>query len=870
MPAIFVKLFDTTKIIIRREMRFSRSTIIILLLALVSFVARAEDNVLPGKTNSGSYFLQGIVRDSISGEALPRSSVVVPGAARGTVSDSRGIFGIPMTPADTLIKVSCIGYASRTIPIHRDNYNMIVVYLPPSTTELDEVIVRKKKYSKKNNPALEFAKRLRNSASVGDPLAHDYYSYDKYERITLAINDFDPNADNWLLRHYPMLREYVDTSDVSGKPILNISVKEKASTVNYRRKPRSVKTTVNGFSTTGIDKVGNTDNSQVYLEDILREVNLYDRDINLLQNRFVSPLSPIAPDFYKFYLTDTVMVETDSCAVLSFYPFNRSTFGFTGHVYVVLGDSAMTIRRVEISVPHEINLNFVQRFNLAQTYENAPDGTRLKKRDDLTLELAPLPGLPSLYVRRNTSYGSHSFEPPADLSMFDKMQREFVNDSVNSRSDVFWANARLEPMSRQESRVGAMLKRLSQSKLFYYGTRVISSFIQGYIPLGDKFEYGPVNTTVSFNDIEGVRMRLGGLTTAKLSPHWFFRGFGAYGTRDHKWKYSGEVEYSFLDKKRHSREFPVHSLRLTHLYDIDYVGQHYLFTNADNVFLSLKRMTDHNVIYHRETDLKYTLELYNNFSLTATLRNDRREATAWIPFVNGYGNSMSAFTQNSINVTLRYAPGEKFFQSRTNRYPVNLDAPIFTLSHTLAPAFASEYPVSKTEFSVQKRFWLSAFGYIDAMASGAHVWSRSPYLDLIIPNANLSYTIQPESFALLNPMEFINDSQVSWFVTYCPNGLLFNLIPGLKKAKFREAFSFSGFYGRLSDRNHPSLNPSLLAYPADATVSRMDRGPYMEASVGIDNIFRCLRVDYVWRLSYRHPEYQIDRSGARIAFHMAF
>lgn len=824
----------------------------------------------PRGVMGGGFYLQGIVRDSITGEALPRASVRTSGGSRSAVADGRGIFGITMSPSDSGIHVSSVGYDSKNIPVVRDRYNMIVVWMTPSSAELDELVVRKRKYSKKNNPAVDFARRLRESSGLGDPMNHDYYSYDRYERITMALNDFDAEADNFLMRRYPFLKEYVDTSEVSGKPILNVSVKEKSSTVNFRRAPKSVKTTIHGFKTTGIDQVSDPENSQVIIEDLLREVNLYDRDINLLQQRFVSPLSPIAPDFYKFYLTDTVTVAGDSCAVLSFYPFNRSGFGFTGHVYVVLGDSAMTIRRVDLSVPREINLNFVERFYLTQSYDTAPDGSRLKTSDDLTLELAPLPGLPGFYVRRNTVYSAHCFDAPADSLLFDTMKREIVSDSVDTRSDDFWETMRLSPLSRQEGRVGSMLQRLSSSKLFYYGTRAVSAFVRGYVPVGRKFDYGPVNTTMSFNSIEGTRFRIGGLTTAGLNKRWFGRGYAAYGTRDHKWKYSGEIEYSFLDKKHHSREFPIHSVRLTHLYDIDYVGQHYLFTNPDNVFLSLKRMTDRNVIYHRVTDLKYTLELYNNLSVEATLRNDRREATAWIPFVDSHGVPMARYTENSLILKLRYAPGEKFVQSRSTRYPVNLDAPVFVLTQTFAPACFSKYPVNRTELSMQKRFWLSAFGYIDAMASGAKVWSRSSYLDLIIPNANLSYTIQPESFALLNPMEFINDSQVAWFITYSPDGLLFNLIPGLKEAKLREAFSFNGFYGRLSSKSLPSVSPSLIAFPPESTISRMENGPYMEVSAGIDNIFRCLRVDYVWRLSYRHPPYRIDCSGLRIAFHMSF
>lgn len=843
--------------------------ITILLISAVMSIA-AVGQLSDAKAIADGFFLKGIVRDSLTTDPIPRASVVALPSTRSVVGDERGLFGIALQPTDTAIKISSLGFQPVIMPIKRNSYNLVVAYLLPSTTELEELIVNKGKYSKKNNPAVDFVNKLRNNAGVGDPRNHDYYSYDKYERITLAINDFDPNADNIILRRYPFLKEYVDTSEVSGKPILNVSVKEKSSTVNYRRKPKALKTTVNGFNTTGIDEVSSSDNTQVYLEEVLREVDIYDRDITLLQNRFVSPLSPMAPDFYKFYLTDTVMVASDSCAVLSFYPFNRSTFGFTGHIYVSLADSAMTVRKVEMSVPKEINLNFVEEFYLTQVYETSEDGTRIKTRDDLTLELAPLPGMPSLYVRKNTSYGSHSFEMPQDSTVFEMAASMTEVDSINSRSEQFWDEARIVPLSPQESRVEEMLDRFGNSKLFYYAVRIVGAFVQGYVPLGSKFDYGPVNTTVSFNAIEGTRFRVGGITTADLSRRWFAKGYVAYGLRDHKWKYQGEVEYSFIDKKNHSREFPVHSLRLSQIYDIDYVGQHYLFTNSDNVFLSLKRMTDRNVIYHRVTDLTYTLELHNNFSVEARLQNERREATQWIPFIDGFGNTFGHFNENSLTVTLRYAPGEKFYQSRSKRTPVNLDAPIFTLRQTFAPQWFSKYPINKTELSIQKRIWFSVFGYLDATVGAAKVWSRSCFLDLIIPNANLSYTIQRESFALLNPMEFINDSQVSWFLHYSPNGLLFNLIPGLKKAKLREAFSFSGFYGRLSNKNVPDLNPSLLAYPPLATISRMSDGPYMEVAVGIDNIFRCLRVDYVWRLSYRHPGYNIDRSGIRIAFHATF
>ena len=179
------------------------------------------------------------------------------------------------------------------------------------------------------------------------------------------------------------------------------------------------------------------------------------------------------------------------------------------------------------------------------------------------------------------------------------------------------------------------------------------------------------------------------------------------------------------------------------------------------------------------------------------------------------------------------------------------------------------FALNVTEASIFKRIWLSAFGCIDFTVKGGHVWSRSPYPNLLIPGANLSYIIQSDLFSCLNPMEFINDSYAQWDLTYWANGALLNNIPLLKKLKLREAVTFKGVWGHLSDRNKPSLNPELYAFPAIAHTQEMTDLPYMEIGAGLDNIFRILRVDYTWRLTYRdNPE--ACKSGLRFTFHFSF
>ncbi|MDE5785794.1 MAG: carboxypeptidase-like regulatory domain-containing protein, partial [Duncaniella sp.] len=441
-------------------------------------------------------------------------------------------------------------------------------------------------------------------------------------------------------------------------------------------------------------------------------------------------------------------------------------------------------------------------------------------------------------------------------SIFDRLGREITVTDVYNREDAFWTDfSRGNSDVASTSRVDAMTARLRHVPLYYWSEKILKILIGGYISTGkhSRFDYGPVLSTVSYNDLEGLRLRAGGMTTANLFRRVFLQGYGAYGFKDHKWKYNGVVEYSFTDKQYHRSEFPIHSIRLSHLYDVDKLGQHYLFTSPDNGLLSISRLSDKLITYHRVSALEYTLELRNNFSTRVKLQHERQEASPYIAFTDGYGQSRSHYGLASATVELRYAPGEKFYQQPGGaRKCINFDAPVFTLSHTVAPrgVFGNRYTLNVTEASFQKRFWLSAFGAIDAKIKGGHVWSAVPFPNLLIPNANLSYTLQPESFACLNPMEFINDSYVQWGMTYWANGVIFNYIPLLKKLKLRESIMFNGIFGHLSRRNDPTLHPDLFTFPADANVQRMKQGlPYMEAAFGVVNILNLFRVDYVWRLT---------------------
>ncbi|MCM1449500.1 MAG: DUF5686 and carboxypeptidase regulatory-like domain-containing protein [Clostridiales bacterium] len=832
-----------------------------------------------GKCGPRTSSVDVLVIDSVSGMPVPYAAIFVKGTGIGTLTDESGKGVIKPTEGSSIIEVSMMGYRTGTYDLSGNADGKATVSLAPIGVELNEVTVRKKRdhYSKRNNKAVQLMQRVRQQSHHSDPTKRkDYYTYDKYEKISLALNNYVTTVDSAHddKNSFNFLSQYIDSSDISGAPILNVSVKEKLSTIYNRATPQSTKEIVHGSRSVGIDQIVDQASMQTFLNDVLREIDIYSNDVNILQNRFVSPLSAIGADFYKYYITDTIGTDADRVVELTFVPRVSTTFGFTGKMYIAVGDSSFMVRRATMSVPQDINLNFVDRLHLTQEYGSTPDGTRLKKLDDMTLELSVIPGTPGMYVRRYTEYSNHSFDSPEESGIFKYRGASIIMPQSSRQNDSYWEEKRPHRLTTGESLVGEMIDRLRQRPVYYWSEKILKVLVNGYVTTSttdSKVDFGPVNTLVSSNDLEGLRIRLGGMTTANLSRRWFGRGYVAYGTKDKKFKYKGELEYSFIDKEYHSREFPIQSLRFTHMYDIDMIGQHYMFTNPDNVFLTWKRMKNRLITYHRISELLYTHEMVNNLTFSVSLKHERQESSHYVPFVEANGSAHGHYDETTVTLSVRYAPGEKFFQTKTYRIPVNLDAPVFMLEHCYGPSkfLGNTFKINRTEASVSKRFWFSAFGFLDAIVKGGHIWSETPYPSLLLPNANLSYTIQPESFALMDPMEFISDSYVSWDMTYWANGAILNYVPLIKRLKLREVFAFRGYLGSLSHRNKPSLNNNLYMFPEAAQATEMHGRPYMEASVGIDNLFKCLRVDYVWRITYRDTP-SVDRNGLRIAFHMTF
>ena len=846
----------------------------IFLFVAVAWVARSQN-----------YTIKGSVTDSITGEPLPYVAVLLKGTTIGGTTDLDGNFEISTSSRVRTLQISYLGYSTKELEFVPGKATGLKIELAPTSINLTEVLVKptKEKYSKKDNPAVIFIKNAIERRESNDPRNHDYFRYDQYEKMVFAMNDYQPKPKKeGKTGKFDFLVDFIDTLEV-GKTILPVSEREKLQTVYYRKDPKTEKQVVKATKAAGVDEVFSRDGIQQFLNEVFREVDIFQNDIPLVLNRFVSPMSTMGPNFYRYYLLDTLEVDGQKCVDLGFAPFTPETFGFTGHLYITL-DSTFFVQRVKLNVPKKINLNFVGGMTIEQTFNRAPDGTRIITKDDIIVDFKLTEKSKGMYARRLNIYSNQAFEAPEDSTIFEESAPVIIPVEAYRRSEDFWAENRPEEAgARKQNSVEKLMEKLRSIPIFYVTEKIVTVLTSGYIPTNkveekSKFEFGPMNTYISGNAIEGARFRVGGTTTTAFSKRLFLDGYVAYGTKDREWKYDGLVEYSFIDKKDYRKEFPVHSLRLEYSYDINQLGQQYMYTNKDNMFLALKRQKDTRATYLRKAELTYYREHYNGWAYGAVLRNFKEYSTGYAAFdrigADGQITPTDSYRMSEIEFKLRFAPNEKFYQTRNYRYPITLDAPVFTLNHTMAfqNVLGSTYDYQKTEFGIQKRFWFSAFGYVDILAKAGKVWTKAPYPLLILPNANLSYLVQPESYTNMNAMEFINDEYASWDVTYFMNGALLNRIPLIKKLKWREVFSFRGMFGHLTDKNNPFIegqnNDGLYRFPEGSYV--MDPStPYMEVGVGIENIFKFLRLDYVWRLTYKdHPG--IQTRGVRFMMKLSF
>lgn len=831
--------------------------------------------------------ISGVVTDKKTGEPVAFMNVFYDGKGIGATTDLDGKYIVESRVGLNELTFSFVGYKTKKVKVNSGHFQTLNVQVEPDEVLLQEVTVKPKRerYSRKNNPAVIMMEKVIAAKKNNDLNKYPYHQYDKYQKLTLALNELTSDSlESGIFKKVPNLKDHIELCPETNKLILPVSVDETVSTEVFRNNPKSEKTIVKGVNSTGINEIFNTgDILNTMLHEVFTDVNIYDDQVRLLQYPFTSPIaSSGAIQFYRYFIMDTLDVDNEKCFHLTFVPNNSQDFGFTGHLYVK-ADSSYQVKRCTLNLPKKSDVNFVEHMEILQEFEQLPSGENVLVNDDMLVEILFNKLFSKFQVRRITRYDDYAFDDLPN-NLFKGKGKEVHEADAMMKDEDFWSKYRKVELTKSEDNMDSFLDRIQQIKGFKFVVFGLKALIENFVETStgnSKVDIGPINTLVGSNQFEGFRTRLSAQTTANLNKHFFAKGYMAYGFKDKRPKYNAEFEYSFDEKKYLPREFPIKSITVGAGYDMVSPVDKFMPTDKDNLFTAFKITEVDQYMYQKKVYATYKQEYENGYSHHFGFRRTVDEPVGSLQYKKlNDGSLLKEITTTQFTAGIRYAPGETFINTKQRRLPLNLDAPVFTVEHTLGVKnlFGSDYNYNFTEVGVYKRIWMRSWGKIDAYLKGGVQWNKVPFNLLIMPAANLSYIMEYETFNLINNMEFLNDKYGSLDIGWDMNGKIFNRIPLLKKLKWREWVQVKVLWGTLSDKNNPFLeenknDDTLLQFPMRDgvyTSHLMEKNrPYVELAFGVHNIFKLLHIEYVKRLNYLENPY-CNKDGIRLMVRMTF
>jgi hypothetical protein len=843
---------------------------------IVSVTLLLIAGIIPGITcysqSISNTKITGTVSDSKTGDTLPFATVVLENTSVGTLADINGNYSIVTTATSYKIIFSFVGYETGSQVVFPGKTQVVNIKLNPTAFDLNEVVVKpsKQSYRNKGNPAVELIDKVIENKGANRMDDLDFYKYNKYEKIAFSINNLKKDfAQSKVFNKFPILLDNIDTSMADGKKSIPIFIKETQSDFYYRKSPKSEKEIVKAENNVKFDEYIDNKGLTANIKYLYQDIDIYKNDIFFLSNKFLSPVASTAPVFYRYFIIDTSMVEDVKCYQIFFEPRNPSELLFHGFLFIT-ADSSYAIRKIDMSFNKKINIDWIKDVRIIQDFDKIQGKAWVLKRDNISVDFGIAQNVVGMYGQREVFYNNYSINVPFDDAVFRGPDKtSMLNESINIPE--YWDSTRVSPLTPAEKDLFTIVDSVKEIPAFKRRMDVVMLLSTNFLNVG-KFEFGSVATFYSYNPFEGSRIKFGGRTTYEFSKRFYVDSYLAYGFKDEQYKYNLGLTYSLSGNSIY--KFPVKSIGINYKYDTETPGQYFQYTSQDNFLLSFKRGVDDKIFYNRSFSMEYLNEFENHMSYTLGYNYTRQTPAGRLAFATNESlpipHEVPYLNISEFYLNLRYAPREEFYQGKLYRSPIASKYPSIQLQSTIGSRnFNNDYNYQKIKFGISKRFYLSILGYTDVSAETGKIFGKVSYPHLFIHNANQTYSYQKNSYNMMNFLEFASDRYVALNIDHSSNGFFFNKVPVLKKFKLREVMTYKMLYGGVSRLNNPDYNPDLFRFPTDingyASTFTLGQKPYVEASVGIANIFKVMRIDVIKRFTYLNNP-NVSSIGVRVQF----
>lgn len=806
-------------------MKIIRAVSVILLIFVLRAPATAQNTRVLGH-----------IKDSVTGEPVPFCSIALAGTTSGTTSDFEGTFKLETAVSSDTLLVSCLGYKQQEIPLRKNQFQEVFIQLAPENITLSEVII-----VPGENPAEVMLKKVIRNKKVNSPDNADFYQVEVYNKVQIDANNISEEFEKRkALKKFDWIFQFTDTSLVNGKVYLPLFMTESLSEIYFRGEPRSKREFISAVQVSGVEN----ESIAQYLGNMYQNVNIYDGFITLFDKNFMSPINDIALTSYKYYLTDSTFIDSTWCYKIMFKPRRKQELTFSGEFWVA--DSSWAIKQFNMRVVNDANINFVNDLIIEQSFEKTAAGFWMPDKESLVIDFNVMQNdqksTMGFYGHKTTSYKNYVFGQPRESSFYNAPERVVIAEDAYDKGAEFWQKERHDTLSKDEQTIYFMVDSIRKMPTFNTVYDIIDMFVSGYLNWG-KFDIGPYASMLSFNEIEGARFRFGVRTSEKFSKKIMPSAYVAWGTEDHTFKYGGGFLY--LQKKKPRRGFQV-----LFKHDMEQLGMSPTGFREDFLLASfITRNPANKLTMVNELKAHYEYEWFTGFSNTVRFLHKDIFPIGDSVFNFGEGTTRDKITTSEITFEMRFAYKERYVYSDFIRTSLGTIYPIIQLKYSkgIKDLWNGDYNYQKAVFYFNDWFNVGNIGWSKYVIEAGKIWGRLPYPFLKMHEGNETYFFDETSFNTMNYFEFVSDEWVSLYYTHRFDGFFLNRIPLLRKLKWREVVWGKGLIGDLSDanRNYSQFPEGMY------TLGK----PYLEAGAGIENIFKFLRVDGVWRLSYLdHPD----------------
>jgi len=782
--------------------------------------------------------ITGSVSDAGTGEKLPYVSVRFVDSKIGTLTDSVGGFKIETYYATDSLRFSLSGFVAQTIRIIRDESQQINVQLGILTDDLAEIVI----LTPDEFPSTRLHKRMVANKPINNKEKLNSYEYDLYSKIQFDLSNLDDNfGKNGVVKRLDLIMDYLD-STTTGENYLPLILSENYSNFYFKNNPKIKKELIQATQITGID------NLQInqFLGDMYLDVNIYDNVIDVFNKSFISPTSPIARSYYKFFLEDSSFIDNDWCYKLRFLPKRSGDLTFQGEMWI--HDTTYAIKLIKASIASDANLNYIQDLYLEHRFDQVEKEVWMLKEEKLIadIKLTQKTKVYGIYARKNSTRRNYVINAQRDPEFYAIGNAIQVMDSAKIRPESYWQSVRTEQLTQQQEGIVDMVDSLNSLPFFQTLKNLTYFSTTGYYPVG-KLEYGSAFTLVSFNQVEKFRTAFALRTSNNFSKRLELGGRIAYGFGDQRFKYGLTTRFNITPKKRGM-------MTAYYTYDIEQIGQSPTAASMGSTFATvLSTAPFDKLTFVKKTGISLEKDIKKDVVIFSAF--DWKEFTPLglanylkLNQTTGLNDTISNIRTAEVSARFRWTKDEEFLAGQFDRTSLRSVFPILSIQAIfgIKGIGGSQYNYQKLEFQLEHNAQVGIFGRMRYGAIAGYIFGNTAYPLLKVHEGNQSLWLLTSAFNKLNFLEFISDRYVGAFIENHWEGLLFDRIPINKKLKWRLLTTGRVAYGAISARHEQEmLIPTF--------VKRFGNVPYVESSVGIENIFKALRVDLVWRMTHQIP-----------------